>query len=134
MPFIAELDMGGDLKEVNVIDFSYSLNRSIDQTGRPVGNLVGGTISITVFSTPEMKLLDWMINSKSQDGEIRVSDPEGGKIMRKINFEKAYVVDFSESFQWQSSDNMMVSFTISAKKLSVAGAEWDNTWERYESA
>ena len=51
-----------------------------------------------------------------------------GSSMKEIKFEDAYIVDYSESFHWQGGDNMMESFTISAKKLEIGGNPFENEW------
>ena len=50
MAFAARLDMD-PLENARVVDFSYSLSRDYDPTGRPSGGVRGGTIQITVESS-----------------------------------------------------------------------------------
>ena len=128
MAFNTKLDID-QLSDVRVIDFSYSLSRDIDPTGRPSGLVRGGTINITVETTSKHELFDWMITNKTVDGSLKIEDDlNPGSDLKVIKFEKAFIIDYSESFHWQGTENMMQSFTISAKKIDIDGSVHENLW------
>ena len=128
MAFKAKLNID-TLSDVRIIDFSYSLSRDIDPTGRPSGLVRGGTISLTVETTSKHEYFDWMITDKAVDGSIKIEDDlNPGSDLKELKFEKGFIIDYSESFHWQGSDNMMQSFTLSAKKISFEGSELENQW------
>ena len=129
MAFSARLDMD-PLSDVRVVDFSYSLSRDYDPTGRPSGGVRGGVIQMTIESTSKAELYDWIVAPyKTKSGVIKIADEkEEGSWMKEIKFEDAYIVDYSESFHWQGGDNMMESFTITAKKLEIGGNPFENEW------
>lgn len=129
MAFSARLDMD-PLKDVRVVDFSYSLSRDYDPTGRPSGGVRGGVIQITIESSSKNDLYSWMVMPyKTKGGVIRIMDEKTeGSSMKEIKFEDAYIVEYSESFHWQGGDNMMESFTISAMKIEIGGTEHKNEW------
>jgi hypothetical protein len=128
MAFNTKLDID-QLSDVRVIDFSYSLSRDIDPTGRPSGLVRGGTINITVETTSKHELFDWMITNKTVDGSLKIEDDlNPGADLKVIKFEKAFIIDYSESFHWQGTENMMQSFTISAKKIDIDGSVHENLW------
>jgi hypothetical protein len=131
MAFSARLDMD-PLKGVRVVDFSYSLSRDYDPTGRPSGNVRGGVIQITVESTGKPDLIAWMVDPfKVKSGVIKIEDETtAGSSLKEIKFEDAYIVQYSESFHWQGGDNMMESFTVSAKKIDIGGAVLENEWPK----
>ena len=129
MAFSTRLDMD-PLSNVRVVDFSYSLSRDYDPTGRPSGNVRGGVIQITVESSGKPDLFAWMVDPfQKKSGVIKIEDEAtAGSSLKEIKFEDAYIVEYSESFHWQGGDNMMESFTISAKKIDVGGNEIVNEW------
>jgi hypothetical protein len=131
MAFNANLDFG-DLKDLRIVSFSYNVNRDIDVTGRPSGGNRGGTIDFTIETTADTKtkLFEWMVSEKTNDGVIKIEDDlNPGSNVKEINFEMAYIIGYGESFHWQGSENIMQSFTISAKKLKQGSGELDNKWK-----
>ena len=131
MAFSARLDMD-PLKNVRVVDFSYSMSRDYDPTGRPSGNVRGGVIQITVESSGKPDLVAWMVDPfKTKSGTIKIEDEtQAGASLKEIKFEDAYIVQYSESFHWQGGDNMMESFTLTAKKIDIGGAVLENEWPK----
>lgn len=133
MAFNARLDLE-DLKDVRVIDFSYNFNRDIDNSGRPSGALRGGTIQITIESTKSAFLPVWITSqTKKKDGKIKIMD-EGKEesSLKTIEFKEAYIVDYGENFSWQGGENMMETFVLSAKEITIDGdggpATFENEW------
>ena len=131
MAFSARLDLD-PLSNVRVVDFSYSLSRDYDPTGRPSGNVRGGVIQITVESSGKPDLIAWMVDPfKIKSGVIKIEDETtAGSSLKEIKFEDAYIVQYSESFHWQGGENMMESFTVSAKKIDIGGAVLENDWPK----
>lgn len=128
MAYNATLDIDQQ-KDLRVVDFSYNLRRDIDSTGTATGAVVGGVIQITVESTSKTDILQWLTTGKLVDGAIKIEDAQNpGSNMKEIKFTKAFIVDYSESFHWQGSENIMQSFTISAKELEINGAKHLNKW------
>ena len=60
MSFKARLSVAG--KNYNVLDCSYALHQVIDASGRPSSVTRGGKINVTVESTNETDLFEWMVN------------------------------------------------------------------------
>lgn len=50
-------------KDIEVISSHIEFNRKTDNKGRPVTNVIGGRITITVESTRETTILEAMVNS-----------------------------------------------------------------------
>ncbi|KPK80198.1 MAG: hypothetical protein AMS27_17335 [Bacteroides sp. SM23_62_1] len=70
-----------------------------------------------------------MITNKTVDGSLKIEDDlNPGSDLKVIKFEKAFIIDYSESFHWQGTENMMQSFTISAKKIDIDGSVHENLW------
>jgi hypothetical protein len=127
-----ELD---SLQDVRVIDFSYSFNRDIDASGRPSGIVRGGTVQMTIESTKSAFLPTWMTlgQGKMKDGQIEImDDTDDEKPIKTIKFKDAYIVEYGENFSWQGGENMMETFVISCREITIEGdggpAVYENEW------
>jgi hypothetical protein len=131
MAFAARLDLD-PLQDVRLVDFSYSFSRDFDPTGRPSGGVRGGVIQITIESSGKTDMFAWMVDPfQTKSGKIRIMDETtAGSSLKEISFEDAYIVAYNESFHWQGGDNMMESFTISAKKIDIGGNPFENEWPK----
>ena len=123
------------ISDTRVIDFSYSFNRDIDASGRPSGVVRGGTIQMTIESTKSAFLPTWMTLSqgKTKEGQIEImDDTDDEKPIKTIKFTDAYIVEYGENFSWQGGENMMESFVVSAREITIEGdggpAVYENEW------
>jgi hypothetical protein len=123
------------IEDRRVIAYSYSFNRDIDASGRPSGAVRGGTISMTIESSKSVFLPTWMClsQSKTNEGQIEImDDTDDERPVKTIKFKDAYIVSYDESFSWQGGENMMESFMISAKEITLEGddgpAVYENEW------
>lgn len=123
------------LQDVRVIDFSYSFNRDIDASGRPSGIVRGGTVQMTIESTKSAFLPTWMTlaQGKTKEGQIEImDDTDDEKPIKTIKFKDAYIVEYGENFSWQGGENMMETFVISCREITIEGdggpAVYENEW------
>ena len=123
------------LIDVRVIDFSYSFNRDIDASGRPSGIVRGGTVQMTIESTKSAFLPTWMTlaQGKTKSGQIEImDDTDDEKPIKTLRFRDAYLVEYGENFSWQGGENMMESFVISCREITIEGeggpAVYENEW------
>ncbi|MEM8969913.1 MAG: type VI secretion system tube protein TssD [Bacteroidota bacterium] len=130
----ARLDLD-KLSDVRVIDFSYSFNRDIDASGRPSGIVRGGTLQMTIESTKSAFLPTWMTlaQGKTKEGQIEImDDTDDEKPIKTIKFKDAYIVEYGENFSWQGGENMMETFVISCREITIEGdggpAVYENEW------
>ena len=128
MSFKATLKIGS--KEFDVIAVDYSLHREVDGKGRPAGIVMGGSINITVESTDDTSVLESMVNNqhKPLDGTITFKKSDEDAKLKELSFEKAYVVNFHETFDTINSKAMLTTFTVSAQTIKIGGAEHKNDW------
>jgi len=118
--------------KAEVQNFSYSFARGYDEKGQPMGVVRAGLMSLTLYSHDKEtkgKIIKWM---ESQDvgktGKVTIYRDEAQKeVFKEIEFENAYVVGYSESFNGVGN-NMMESFDISAELIKVEGAEFKMKW------
>lgn len=116
-----------DGKEHPVQSFSYSLRQQTDHTGQPASETQGGDIHITLESTKENEFLEWMCDSyMRKDGKITIQKSEEEGKLKEFNFSDAFMTDFSESFG--ESGNGSISFSLSAREISMGNATHLNEW------
>jgi hypothetical protein len=127
MSFKAKFKVSG--KEMNVLDCSYSLSQETDPTGRPSSITRGGKITITVESTQETDLYEWMCNSfETKDGSIVFLKRDSDATMKELKFKKGYIVGFTEEHHSANANPMTITFTISAMELSMGNGTHKNEW------
>ena len=128
MPYSSVIDLGGQKFDILGGDIGFS--RSVDVKGRPSSHVMGGQFSFTVEVTAESKLVENMVNSQNKPfpkGELAFTDAGDDGITRKIAFENAYIVNYSESFSAAGSA-YTCSITISAEKITIQAAVLDQRW------
>ncbi|MEP7111044.1 MAG: type VI secretion system tube protein TssD [Ferruginibacter sp.] len=114
--------------DYDVISCNYFFNQGLGQDGRPNGSVNGGQIQLSIMSTEDTALVEWMCSpSKSNDGTITFYQPDDpSKTMKKLEFKRGYCVSFSESFSSGPSGSQ--SLAITANEITIGNAEINNEW------
>jgi len=127
MAFKAKLNVGGN--EYNVLSCSYELHQETDATGRPSSITRGGKIRITVESTSDTSLSDWMFNNfERRDGSIVFLKRDTDATSKELKFTEGYMVKYLENFDSTGKNPMSESFVISAKSIAIGNGEHINDW------
>ncbi|WP_299888199.1 type VI secretion system tube protein TssD [uncultured Lacinutrix sp.] len=127
MSFKAKLKVGG--KEYNVLSCNYRLHQETDATGRPSSVTRGGQFEVTVESTADTSLSDWMFNNfERKDGSIVFLKRDTDATAKELKFEEGYAIAYSEEFDHQGKMPMSEKITISAKTLQMGNGEHRNEW------
>lgn len=127
MSFHAKLKVGG--KEYNVLNCNYQLNQETDPTGRPSSITRGGKIKLTVESTADTTLSDWMFNNfERKDGSIVFLKRDTDATSKELKFEEGYLVNYMENFDSTGKNPMVESITISARVIGIGNGEHINEW------
>ena len=127
MSFKAQLKVGGN--EYNVIHCSYELHQETDATGRPSSITRGGKIRVTVESTADTSLSDWMFNNfERRDGSIVFLKRDTEATAKELKFTEGYMVKYHENFDSTGKNPMSESFVISAKSIGIGNGEHVNDW------
>jgi hypothetical protein len=127
MSFKATFTAGG--KTYNVLDASYAMKQETDQTGRPSSVTRGGKITVTVEANNETDLHEWMMNSwERKDGKLTWIKRDSNATSKELNYNEAYMVDFKEGFNHADQTPATITFTISAKKLTIGNGSYENEW------
>lgn len=127
MSFKAKLKVAG--KDYNVLDCSYQMHQEVDATGRPSSITRGGRINVTVESTQETDLFEWMCNNfERKDGSITFLKRDSDATMKELKFNEGYLIKFDEIYNSASENPMVVNFTISAKEIAMGNGSHTNEW------
>ena len=130
MSFKATLQVEG--QELNILHCRYEFSQNTDHKGKPSARPQGGRISLTVESTGDNFLVDWMTSeTQVKSGSIIFYKRDSMAKMRELQFTDAYCVDFAEDFDWQSNYPLQIEFRLSAKELSFGGSSGHkNPWTK----
>ncbi|AEH02114.1 type VI secretion system tube protein TssD [Lacinutrix sp. 5H-3-7-4] len=127
MSFKTRLNVGG--KEYNVLSCDYKLHQETDPTGRPSSITRGGQIKISVESTSDTSLSDWMFNNfERKDGSLTFFKRDTDAKAKELNFTEAYMIEYTEVFDHKGDDPMTETIVISAKSISIGNGEHVNEW------
>lgn len=127
MSFKAKLKVGG--KEYNILSCNYNLHQETDATGRPSSITRGGKIYVSVESTADTSLSDWMFNNfERKDGSIVFFKRDVEAASKELKFTEGYMVKYRETFESTGRNPMVETFIISARIISSGNGEYVNEW------
>ena len=127
MSFKAILKVAG--KNYNVLNVNYGLFQETDATGRPSTITRGGKIDVTVESTGETDLFEWMTNSfERKDGSVVFYKRDNDATLKELKFKEAYLVKHKEKFDSTGDNPLTETFTISARELEMGTGKYINEW------
>lgn len=127
MSFKAKLKVGGN--EYNVLSCNYGLHQEVDATGRPSSITRGGKIVVTVESTSDTSLSDWMFNNfELRSGSLVFLKRDTEATSKELKFTDAYAVKYVENFDASGNNPMTETITISARQITIGNGEHINEW------
>lgn len=127
MSFKARLEVAG--KTYNILNVNYSLAQETDPTGRPSSQTRGGRIEVTVESTGESDIFEWMTNSfERKDGKVIFLKRDSNATLKDLSFTDGYVVKYKENFDASGTNPLTETFTISARSIKMGTGEHINEW------
>ena len=127
MSFKSRLEVGG--KKYNILNVNYTLTQETDPTGRPSSQTRGGKIEVTVESTGETDIFEWMTNSfERKDGKVVFIKRDSDATLKELSFSDGYVVKYKENFDSVGNNPLTESFVISAKSIKMGTGEHVNEW------
>lgn len=127
MSFKSELSVAG--KKYKVVDLRMKLARSIGPTGISTSQTRGGQVIITVESTGDSSLMEWMCDSfRTEDGQVDFYRADQNSISKSINWEQGYCVKYEQNYNATSKTTMLETFTVSAKAVSIGTGRHENDW------
>jgi len=116
-------------KEREVLMVTYEFEQATDTEGQMTGIPRGGKIIVKVKAlndgTPD--LLAWMVERNlPKKGKITFNETKTGKVMKTIEFENGYCVDFNEN--WEDKKGHTEEIVITCKKIKFGSVEFTNDW------
>ena len=127
MSFIAKLELDGE--EMNVLFCSFRLTQNIDTTGKPNAVPQGGHIQITLESTGNVQLFDWMISpTQTKNGIITFYRRDSMGKLKTLDFTDAHCVDYHEVYQHSGEYPMQVNLVISAREIKLNDSTFTKNW------
>ncbi|MXP05680.1 phage tail protein [Apibacter sp. B3706] len=127
MSFKSKLEVGG--KKYNILSVNYSLAQETDPTGRPSSQTRGGRIEVTVESTGESDIFEWMTNSfERKDGKVIFVKRDSDDTLKELSFTDGYVVKYRENFDAFGANSLTETFTISARTIKMGTGKHVNEW------
>ncbi|MCK5281741.1 MAG: hypothetical protein KAK04_24485, partial [Cyclobacteriaceae bacterium] len=90
----------------------------------------GGIIDLSFASLEDSEIIQWMISEDAdKNGKITFSGDNNTKPFKTVEFKDARLIQYHESFKDQSQ--MVVTLSISAREISIAGVNYSNVWLGY---
>lgn len=119
---------GGD--DYKVLDFKYNVSRTNDPSGRVASNPSNATIQITVEATEKSDILESMLNGqfKPTTGNITIEQSAAEGKLIELKWENGFVIWHEVRMDAVNEKSMVVSFVVSAEKITYGSAEYDGRW------
>lgn len=115
---------------IKILECDYGFSQAVDESFQPCERPKGGLINVVIESTANTEFTEWMISpTDKKSGKILFYKRDGMGVMRKLQFEEAYCVQFHEKFRSEGAEPMQTFLTISSGKLSVGASEaYEQPW------
>lgn len=127
-PVILEID-GCVPREVQ--DLRYSFRRHVDADGQPTSKVTieGITLRVKALEDGNTEFAEWMCDTyEHKTGKIIFNSTNKFVKMKELSFERGYIVYYQETFN--AAGGIMEELEISPQKITLGGAELEETWAR----
>lgn len=127
----------------SIIRFKQNFQRDVDEKGRPTSHVYGGEILVQVESTEDVELFRLIVSKEmlTANGSIEVFEGDDEVCVKRIEFEKAYIYQYTEEMQRAGPSNMTTNIAISPMRLDINNKtlrldrRWPQApfgWQHYE--
>ncbi|RLD61569.1 MAG: hypothetical protein DRJ05_02320 [Bacteroidetes bacterium] len=112
---------GGKDSFFKVLSCSFGFTQNTDHlTGQPNARVMINNINLSIESTKDTQLADWMVNNKStKNGKILFNIQ--GDEQKTLEFENAFCVMYNESFINVGESPMTIDISFTARKIKLDG-------------
>ena len=109
--------------------FTHHFHQEIDQNGKVLSGVRGGTITVLIEGFPSQELIDWGMDSRIYHwGEVVVVDTDGN-ILEKIQFELGACTFFKIHYVSTGNAYCITKLMIEAKKIKAGDdVELERNW------
>lgn len=122
------IEIDGYLKrEVQMV--TYEFDQATDTEGQMSGIARGGKITVRVkaLNDGNPDLCAWMVDRfLKKNGKITFNETKTGKLMKTIEFENGYCVDYEE--RWADKEGHYEQIVITCQKIKFGSVEYENEW------
>lgn len=115
-------------KGIKIISCDYGFSQDISSSGKNVSNVRAGTINITISGVDDDEIVQWMLGRDvRKNGKITFSGVVDTGPSNNLEFEDAVLISYHKSFTDES--DIMISLTLSVRKITVSGATYEMKWD-----
>jgi hypothetical protein len=118
-------------KEYRLINFTHTVERTLDNRGAPSSGVVAGIISVTIEVGDNNDIAAWaMLDYQADEGEIVLYKRDSDATLRSLNFSDAYIFYYQEAFSADDSTPSTFTFSITARVVDLTpdGVEGTARW------
>ena len=133
MSFKAEMKIEGvnSNEPYKILSCSYGFSRATDQSGKPQTLIHGGMIHVSVTTSGDTSLSDWMFEIYGyKNGTIEFYKDDADAVAKTLEFTNASLVEYSESYSAGGGMPMTANLSISAEIIKIGQGEHDNEWPK----
>ncbi|KQT25987.1 hypothetical protein ASG22_04645 [Chryseobacterium sp. Leaf405] len=113
-----------------LLKLNYSVSRSTDVSGRVASDPSNAIIKLTVEATEKSDILESLLNGKYKPttGEITFNKSHEEGTLITLKWENGYVVQHEVDFDAIDSNNMLISFVVSAETIDYGNSSYTGLW------
>lgn len=113
-----------------LLKLNYSVSRSTDVSGRVASDPSNALIKVTIEATEKSDVLESLLNSKYKptNGEIHFNKSHEEGTLISLKWENGYVIQHEVDFDAIDSNNMLISFLVSAESITYGNSFYDGLW------
>ncbi len=118
-----------DGKEYRVLNCNYILTQECDKTGRPSSTVRGGEVELTIESTDDTSIFEWMVDSyMRKDATLTFNKRDEEAKMKELEISEAYVIEYKEEFDDTGPGAMHETFKLTSHSIKLGEGEHENEW------
>ncbi|CAH0218902.1 hypothetical protein MP478_21755 [Chryseobacterium sp. WG14] len=113
-----------------LLKLNYSVSRATDVSGRVASDPTNALIKVTIEATEKSDVLESLLNSKYKptNGEINFNKSHEEGTLISLKWENGYVIQHEVDFDALDSNNMLISFVVSAESITYGNSSYDGLW------
>ncbi|GEN72218.1 MULTISPECIES: type VI secretion system tube protein TssD [Chryseobacterium] len=113
-----------------LLKLNYSVSRSTDVSGRVASDPSNALIKVTIEATEKSDILESLLNGKYKptSGEVTFNKSHEEGTLITLKWENGYVIQHEMDFDAIDSNNMLVSFVVSAESITYGNSLYDGFW------
>ncbi|MDR6516580.1 type VI secretion system tube protein TssD [Chryseobacterium camelliae] len=113
-----------------LLKLNYSVSRSTDVSGRVASDPSNAIIKLSIEATEQSDILESLLNGKYKptSGEITFNKSHEEGTLITLNWENGYVIQHEVDFDAIDTNNMLISFVVSAEKITYGDSAYHGVW------